>query len=89
MPEKNEQLLEEQTSQLLEEADDKPTIKTAVVEVFTNIAKLFKVKSLLTLILTAVFAMLAMRGTIEAQDVMSVFLMVVSFYFGTQSGKKE
>ena len=39
--------------------------------------------------MTGVFAYLSIKGTISGQDFLQVFLMVVSFYFGTQSGKKE
>ena len=52
------------------------------------LAALLKVKSLLTVVMTAVFAVLSLRGIIESKDVLTVFLMIVSFYFGTQS-KKE
>lgn len=64
------------------------SIKESAVKILDNAAALLKVKSLLTVILTIVFATLALRGTIEAKDTMTVFLMVVSFYFGVQS-KKE
>ena len=54
-----------------------------------RLAKLIDVKSLVTFVLTGVFAYLSINGTISGQDFLQVFLMVVSFYFGTQSGKKE
>lgn len=50
-------------------------------------ANLVSVKSIVTLILTAVFAVLALRGSVTGQDFLTIFLMVVSFYFGTQSQK--
>lgn len=59
--------------------------KSTILE---NLAALFKVKSLLTIIMTFVFATLSLRGDMEVKDVLSVFLMIVSFYFGTQA-KKE
>lgn len=52
-----------------------------------NLANLIKVKTLVTLALTIVFATLALTNRIEPSDFLTVFLMVVSFYFGTQSGK--
>lgn len=62
--------------------------KKAIAGIIANIGALFKVKSLLTVILTIVFSILALRGAMEPKDVLSVFLMIVSFYFGTQT-KKE
>ncbi len=53
-----------------------------------NIANLIKVKTLVTLIVTAVFAVLALKGVISADNVMIIISMVVSFYFGTQHEKK-
>ena len=51
-------------------------------------AKLLKVKSLVTLTLTAVFAVLSLRGSLTGQEFLTVFTVVVSFYFGTQYEKK-
>lgn len=50
-------------------------------------ANLLSVKSIVTLVLTVVFAVLALRGDITEQDFLTIFLMVISFYFGTQSQK--
>lgn len=63
-------------------------IKDSSAKILDNLAALLKVKSLLTVVMTAVFAVLSLRGIIEPKDVLTVFLMIVSFYFGTQS-KKE
>lgn len=49
-----------------------------------RISRLLTVKSIVTLILTAVFAVLACRGRIE-QDFMTIYAVIISFYFGTQS----
>lgn len=49
-------------------------------------ANLLSVKSLVTLTLTAVFAVMALRSTIS-QDFMTVYAVVIAFYFGTQSQK--
>ena len=51
-------------------------------------ANLLSVRSLTTLTLTAVFAVMALRGTI-AQDFMTVYAVVIAFYFGTQSQKVQ
>ena len=50
-----------------------------------RLANLLSVKSLVTLVLTAVFAVLALRGIVSGQDFLTIFLIVISFYFGTQS----
>ncbi len=46
------------------------------------------IKRLVTLTLTAVFAVMALRGTIS-QDFMTVYAVVIAFYFGTQSQKVQ
>ena len=53
-----------------------------------NLAALIKVKTLVTLVVVAVFAALALKGSISPDNVMIVISMVVSFYFGTQNEKK-
>ncbi|MBR3646056.1 MAG: hypothetical protein IKN54_06520 [Lachnospiraceae bacterium] len=54
-----------------------------------RIAKLIDVKSLVTFVLTGVFAYLSVKGVISGDQFLTVFTMVVSFYFGTQTGKRE
>ena len=51
-----------------------------------RLANLLSVKSLTTLTLTAVFAVMTLRGAIS-QDFMTVYAVVIAFYFGTQSRK--
>ena len=53
-----------------------------------NLANLIKVKTIVTLVVIAVFAFLALRGDISPDNVMIIISMVVSFYFGTQHEKK-
>jgi hypothetical protein len=53
-----------------------------------NLASLIKVKTIVTLVVMAVFAVLALRGDISADNAMIIISMVVSFYFGTQHEKK-
>ena len=58
-------------------------------EVFgKRLGNLLAVKSLVTLTLTAVFAAMALRNTI-GQDFMTVYAVVIAFYFGTQSQKVQ
>ncbi len=48
---------------------------------------LLSIKSLVTLLTTAVFGILALRGRVSAQEFLTVYTVVVSFYFGTQFEK--
>ena len=56
--------------------------------ILKRIAALMSVKSLVTLVLTGVFAFLAVTGNIQ-QDFMTVYAVVIAFYFGTQSQKLQ
>ena len=56
--------------------------------IIKRLANLLSVKSLTTLILTAVFAVMTLRGAIS-QDFMTVYAVVIAFYFGTQSQKQQ
>lgn len=58
-------------------------------KIIKRLSNLLSVKSLVTLILTVIFAVLALRGDISGADFLTIFLMVVSFYFGTQSQKTQ
>ena len=51
-------------------------------------ANLLSVKSLVTLALTGVFAWMAVDGTIS-QDFMTIYAVIIAFYFGTQSQKVQ
>lgn len=53
-----------------------------------RLGNLLSVKSLVTLMLTAVFAVMALRSAIS-QDFMTVYAVVIAFYFGTQSQKVQ
>ena len=57
------------------------------MEFMKNLANLIKVKTLVTIVVIAIFAVLALRGSIDAQQVMLIVSMVLSFYFGTQHEK--
>ena len=49
----------------------------------SRLARLLCVKSLVTLILTVVFAVMALRGEVS-RDFMTVYTVIIAFYFGTQ-----
>lgn len=53
-----------------------------------RLGNLLTIKSLVTLILLMVFCFLAVKGVTNEQ-VNNIFLMIVSFYFGTQTSKVE
>ena len=57
--------------------------------IFKRLAALLSVKSIVTVVLTAVFAYLSIVGTISGTDFLTIFLMVISFYFGTQAQKLQ
>ena len=56
--------------------------------ILKRLGALLSVKSLVTLVLTGVFAFLAVTGNIQ-QDFMTVYAVVIAFYFGTQSQKLQ
>lgn len=58
------------------------------MEFIKNFANLIKVKTIVTLVVILVFAVLAMRGDISPDNVMIIVTSVISFYFGTQHEKK-
>lgn len=51
-------------------------------------SKLLTVKSILTLVLTGVFAFLAATGRITADQFQTIYTTVIAFYFGTQYERK-
>ncbi len=52
-----------------------------------NFANLIKVKTVVTLVVVAVFAVLALNGSITPEDVKDIVYIVIAFYFGTQHEK--
>ena len=54
-----------------------------------NLAKLIKVKTIVTLVVIGVFSVLSLKGKIDAENVMLIVTSVISFYFGTQYEKKQ
>lgn len=52
-------------------------------------AKLIDVKSIVTILLTAVFCVLAVKNDISSEQFLTIFTVVISFYFGTQSAKRK
>jgi hypothetical protein len=57
------------------------------MEFMKNLAALIKVKTIVTLVVITIFAVLSLRGDITPDNVMIVVSTVVAFYFGTQAEK--
>jgi uncharacterized protein (DUF486 family) len=51
-------------------------------------ANLLCIKSLVTLVFTAVFAVLALRGDVREEQYITLLTMILGFYFGTQARKE-
>ena len=52
-----------------------------------RLSKLLTVKSIVTIVLTAVFAYLSVRGMVGIDQFLTVFTVIIAFYFGTQAEK--
>ena len=59
-----------------------------VDKIMKRLANLMSVKSIVTLILTVVFAYMAITSSIS-QDFMTIYAVIIAFYFGTQSQKVQ
>ena len=57
-------------------------------KILKRLAALMSVKSLVTLVLTGVFAYMSVCGKIS-QDFMTIYAVIIAFYFGTQSQKVQ
>ena len=56
-------------------------------ELIRNLTALVKVKTLVTLTVITIWAILALRGAVNTESVMYIVTAVISFYFGTQTEK--
>lgn len=54
-----------------------------------TIRNLLTVKSIITIMFSVVYCILAAKGTIDADRFHTIFLMIASFYFGTQLEKTQ
>ena len=54
-----------------------------------RLANLLTVKSIVTIVLTAVFSVLALRESISGTEFLTIFTTVIGFYFGTQTEKRK
>ena len=53
-----------------------------------RLANLLCVKSIVTIVLTGVFAYMTVMGQVSADQFLTVFTVVIAFYFGTQAERK-
>ena len=51
--------------------------------------RLVSIKSIVTLVLTGVFAYLSIARVISGEQFLTIFTTVIAFYFGTQHEKKN
>lgn len=58
------------------------------MNIYEALVNLLKIKSIVTLITTFVFAYQAITGTIS-QDFMTIYAVIIAFYFGTQYQKGQ
>ena len=58
-------------------------------ELLKRITNLLCIKSIVTLVLTAVFAYLSITGFVSPTEFVAIFIVVINFYFETQRNKKE
>lgn len=58
-------------------------------DIVRKIANLLSIKSLVTIVLTIVFAYLACTGVVTGDQFLTVFSVVIAFYFGTQAVKEK
>lgn len=56
--------------------------------IIKRLSNMLSVKSLVTLVLTGVFAFMACTNQIS-QDFMTIYAVIIAFYFGTQSQKTQ
>ena len=54
-----------------------------------KLAKLINVKSIITILLAIVFSYLSISGDIHPDQFMTIFTVIISFYFGSQTEKNN
>lgn len=57
-------------------------------QLYKRLTALLAVKSIVTVILTAVFAYMTVTGGVTADQFLTVFTVVIAFYFGTQAERR-
>ena len=57
-------------------------------EIQRRLAGLLAVKSIVTILMTVTFVCLSLCGSVSGRDFITVFSVVIAFYFGTQYQKR-
>lgn len=60
-----------------------------MAELVKKVAKLIDVKSIISLVAAAVFAILAIRGDLEVKDTMVLLTLVFQSFFSYQTHKRD
>lgn len=58
-----------------------------MTQFLNKLTKLVDVKSIVTLALTGVFSYLQIKNIIQGEQFLTIFTVIIQFYFGTQSVK--
>lgn len=64
-------------------------MKQAFINIFVRIGNMITIKSIVTIIITVVFSILALRGVIPSDQVLVIYTTIIAFYFGTVTKKNE
>ena len=59
-------------------------MKQAFINILYRLGNLITIKSVVTLALTLVFCVLAIKNIVSEQVFISVYSVIIGFYFGTQ-----
>lgn len=57
--------------------------------IYKRLANLLTIKSIVTIAMTALVFFLAVRSDISGEQVITIFTVVIGFYFGTQASKND
>ncbi|MCQ4935048.1 hypothetical protein [Anaerotignum propionicum] len=73
------------------EAQDELVQGVAILRESTKVTiqNLLTVKSIVTILITVVFSFLAIVGRISGEQFLTIFSVVIAFYFGTQYQKNS
>lgn len=63
-------------------------MKDAFIKFINRITKLIDVKSGVTIMLAYVFSKLTLTGVVSSEQFLTIFTVIISFYYGTQYAKK-
>ena len=58
-------------------------------DILKKMSNLINVKTIVTLLLTIVFCILALKSIINGEQFLVIFTTVIAFYFGTQHEKNN